>query len=307
MKKAILIFTLGTLIILPLANVSAFSTDYRYTGKPLDSSTNLYYYGQRYYDPNVGRFTQPDPVSNYLTNPQKLKQSTGQDLQKFLENPQALNSYSYTVNNPVRYTDPTGEWWKEFFTGKQSLSSLYGEIGEASMYVNPVMSTVIDHPYISGAAIGLITGLGVVIAGVAAGTAPWSLGTIGATTASTATVLSVPTLNVGQEMGKLNSVSSGAYQIAQSGGKNLQMIQNAIKNNMTINQVQKSINSLEQNAMEHLGRIKDPSTYKDYVQYLQKTAQEQLYTLQNWQKQAEGFMEQANVWKGYLQSLIDKN
>src|SRR3989338_9208080 len=109
MKKAILSLVISTLIILPFANVLAVGTDYRYTGKPYDANTNLYYYGQRYYEPNVGRFTQPDPVTRYLNDPQKLKQSTGQDLQKFLQNPQGLNSYSYTINNQIRYTDPTGE------------------------------------------------------------------------------------------------------------------------------------------------------------------------------------------------------
>jgi len=109
MKKSIILVLLALFIIAPFSQVLAVGTDYRYTGKPLDSSINLYYYGQRYYEPNVGRFTQPDPVSRYLTDPQKLKQSTGQDLQKFLQNPQALNEYNYVQNNPVKYVDPNGE------------------------------------------------------------------------------------------------------------------------------------------------------------------------------------------------------
>ncbi|MFA6305062.1 MAG: RHS repeat-associated core domain-containing protein [Patescibacteria group bacterium] len=109
MRKAILFFTIFSLTILPFANVLAFGTDNRFTGKPLDPSTNLYYYGQRYYDPNISQFTQPDPVSRYLADPQKLKQVTGQNLQEFLEDPQKLNEYNYTLNNPIKYTDPTGE------------------------------------------------------------------------------------------------------------------------------------------------------------------------------------------------------
>ncbi len=27
-----------------------------------------------------------------------------------MANPQALNRYAYTLNNPLRYTDPTGHW-----------------------------------------------------------------------------------------------------------------------------------------------------------------------------------------------------
>lgn len=110
MRKTLILALLALFIITPFSRVLAVSTDYRYTGKPLDSGSNLYYYGQRYYDPMIGQFTQPDPVSRHLTDPQKLKQSTGQDLQQFLTNPQALNEYSYTQNNPVKYVDPDGEF-----------------------------------------------------------------------------------------------------------------------------------------------------------------------------------------------------
>jgi len=114
-KRVINFFILLGLFMVPFNFSFAFTTDYRYTGKPLDINTNLYYYGQRYYDPNVGQFTQPDPVSRYLTDPQKLRQATGQNLQQFLQNPQALNEYSYTQNNPIRYVDPTGEYTQEAY------------------------------------------------------------------------------------------------------------------------------------------------------------------------------------------------
>ncbi len=43
-----------------------------------------YYYVARYYDPDLGRFTQPDTLLD------------------------GLNRYAYVQNNPVKYTDPTG-------------------------------------------------------------------------------------------------------------------------------------------------------------------------------------------------------
>ncbi len=52
------------------------------TGKELDES-ELYYFGARYYDQNLGRFTSVDPVK---------------------EN----EPYSYVKNNPLYYVDPTG-------------------------------------------------------------------------------------------------------------------------------------------------------------------------------------------------------
>ncbi|MFC1770428.1 RHS repeat-associated core domain-containing protein [Candidatus Margulisiibacteriota bacterium] len=59
-----------------------------YTGKKLDWGTGLYYFNQRYYDPEIGRFLTPDPAG------------------------QSLNAYVYCGNNPLYYVDPDGEaWW----------------------------------------------------------------------------------------------------------------------------------------------------------------------------------------------------
>jgi RHS repeat-associated protein len=74
------------------------SSEYLFTGKLLDSSTGLYYYDARYYDPEIGRFTQADTI---IPDP---------------SDPQAFNRYSYARNNPIRYTDPTGNsWWSKFW------------------------------------------------------------------------------------------------------------------------------------------------------------------------------------------------
>lgn len=86
----------------------AYSTDYRFTGNPYDGASDLYYFSQRYYNPNSGRFIQPDPLQNYLVTPQ-LKSRTNLELEEVLANPQRLNSYSYSLNNPVNVIDPTGE------------------------------------------------------------------------------------------------------------------------------------------------------------------------------------------------------
>ncbi len=68
---------------------------YTYNGKELDA-TGLYYYGARYYDPEIGRFLARDP------------------LQGEKEVPQTLNRYVYCLNNPLRYIDPTGNQSDEF-------------------------------------------------------------------------------------------------------------------------------------------------------------------------------------------------
>jgi RHS repeat-associated protein len=73
------------------------SERYLYTGKEMDAGTGLYYYEARYYSPSVGRFIQPDTI---IPDPY---------------NPQALNRYSYVLNNPLRYTDPSGHDWKTVY------------------------------------------------------------------------------------------------------------------------------------------------------------------------------------------------
>ena len=65
------------------------TTAQKFTGQRLDS-TGLYYYGARYYDPSIGRFISPDTITQDPMNPQ------------------CFNRYSYTFNNPLKYTDPSG-------------------------------------------------------------------------------------------------------------------------------------------------------------------------------------------------------
>ena len=60
------------------------------TGQWEEASLGFYDYGARPYDPALGRFLQADTL---VPNP---------------GNPQSLNRYAYTLNNPLRYTDPSG-------------------------------------------------------------------------------------------------------------------------------------------------------------------------------------------------------
>ncbi len=72
------------------ASSGSLQTDFTFTGQKFDASAGLMYYGARYYDAALGRFISADTIVP----------SAG--------NPQALNRYAYTLNNPVRYVDPTG-------------------------------------------------------------------------------------------------------------------------------------------------------------------------------------------------------
>ncbi len=83
-----------------VTNVTTTSYDaaHKFTGQRADAATGLYFYHARYYNPQLGRFIQPDTIVP----------SAG--------DPQALNRYSYVRNNPLKYTDPTGHsWFKKWF------------------------------------------------------------------------------------------------------------------------------------------------------------------------------------------------
>jgi RHS repeat-associated protein len=119
------------------------ATQRNYTGQYLDG-TGLLFYNARYYDPVLARFVSPDTVvpgaANGSLDGVALKSLTvgfvepGFVAQLNAENqygpwfmlsdrerqqlgspmgptnPQALNRYSYGLNNPVKYTDPSGHF-----------------------------------------------------------------------------------------------------------------------------------------------------------------------------------------------------
>ena len=72
------------------------TTDYKFTDQELDTSTGLYNYDARLYDPVLGTFITPDSIrqDDY--------------------DPQALNPYAYCRNNPLKYTDPSGNIFQLF-------------------------------------------------------------------------------------------------------------------------------------------------------------------------------------------------
>lgn len=69
---------------------AGFKVSRQFTGQIKDDESGLYYYNARYFDPELGRFIQPDTDIPDMSNPQ------------------SYNRYSYVMNNPLRYTDPNG-------------------------------------------------------------------------------------------------------------------------------------------------------------------------------------------------------
>jgi RHS repeat-associated protein len=56
--------------------IGSIEPTHRFTGKELDPETGLYYYGGRYYDPEISRFISADPFVPEPGNPQSLNRYT---------------------------------------------------------------------------------------------------------------------------------------------------------------------------------------------------------------------------------------
>ena len=68
------------------ANEAAFTYHLRFTGQYYDKETGLHYNYHRYYNPKTGRYFESDPIG--LAG--------------------GVNTYTYVLNNPLRYVDPSG-------------------------------------------------------------------------------------------------------------------------------------------------------------------------------------------------------
>jgi RHS repeat-associated protein len=84
-----------------------------YTGQRQEPELGLYYYNARWYDPYLGRFTQPDTI---VPNPTDAK---------------AFDRYAYVNNNPVMYSDPSGH---RSCRNRDGIEMLTGKFGDADCW-----------------------------------------------------------------------------------------------------------------------------------------------------------------------------
>jgi RHS repeat-associated protein len=104
---------------------------YGYTGREWDADANLYYYRNRWYDPQEGRFISEDPIG--------------------LEG--GINSYAYVGNNPINLIDPSGldgndpgffrlqlAYWKA--VGKGAVNTVAGAPGFAYRLATDPIGTI---------------------------------------------------------------------------------------------------------------------------------------------------------------------
>jgi RHS repeat-associated protein len=114
-----------------------------FTGKRKDDESGLIYFGARYYDPKLGRFITADTI---VQNP---------------FDPQTLNRYSYTSNNPINRIDLDGHRW--------SWRRFFGAVVGAAL---AVVTAGIAAPIIAGA----FTGLSVATVGAISGAIGGAIG-----------------------------------------------------------------------------------------------------------------------------------
>jgi len=120
-----------------IADYSTFSSTTRrgFTGHEMLDSVSLIHMNGRVYDPTIGRFLSADPII------QTIQVS------------QALNAFSYVMNNPLALIDPTGySWLSELFSGIGHFFKKWGQL------LLSVALTFIAGPFISALIMGAIYG-----------------------------------------------------------------------------------------------------------------------------------------------------
>ncbi len=109
---------------------------HKFTGQEIDNETGLYFYNARYYDPQLCRFITADI---YVQRP---------------SDPQTLNRYTYTRNNPLIYIDESGHFFGFIFAAIFSIIKA-AVIGAA---VGAVVSAATGGNVVDGVVTGAITG-----------------------------------------------------------------------------------------------------------------------------------------------------
>ncbi|MGD8978493.1 MAG: RHS repeat-associated core domain-containing protein, partial [candidate division WOR-3 bacterium] len=121
----------------PFGEMTAGSNNtHGFTGKEFDSEIGLNYFCQRYYDPQIGRFTSLDPQDSPASSP-----------------------YAYCANNPLRFTDPTGmamqmpipysEGSEDVWDATSWRGGFGSWLGSLTSYINANLSSFYDPAYLS--------------------------------------------------------------------------------------------------------------------------------------------------------------
>jgi len=105
----------------PFGNLTSSSgtvaNPWRFAAGYYDSGTGLYKFGTRYYDSTLGRWSQQDPLSGKLTDPN------------------SLNRYLYVSDDPVNFTDPSGRYQGLFGCVWDAIVAVVGVISGLYLFI----------------------------------------------------------------------------------------------------------------------------------------------------------------------------
>ena len=166
----------------------------RSTGKERDAESGLDYFGARYYGSNMGRFMSPDWSVKIEPVPYSK-----------LDNPQSLNLYSYTLNNPLSNVDTDGH----------ACSGILGNTGSGFCTRATEYGKIDANPAIQSQT-RFFAAANAVSQALADVNAPGS-SLIGGISGNTASFLE----GVGQNLEKLNQTEASAIQNGSLRGPNL--------------------------------------------------------------------------------------
>ncbi len=127
-----------------------------YTGQYEDNESDLYYYGQRYYNSSIGRFLSADPL--YAEE----MDSRGVDTQE-------LNLYAYVRNNPYKYVDPSGNYFEESGMGRSMTFEQTKPLLQIPIWATTTSQRIARQQIYAGREIqafkNVATGLGILFSG----------------------------------------------------------------------------------------------------------------------------------------------
>jgi len=127
---------------------NSVTNPFQYEGGYFESSTGLVKFGTRYYNPNLGRWTQQDSASGSLSHPD------------------TLNRYLYVGEDPVNQVDPSG---KDIFECALAIALLIvGIIGGVTAIIAAILTggwiIVVYLLIVAGGSVIIIAEIGFLLA-----------------------------------------------------------------------------------------------------------------------------------------------
>ena len=208
----------------------------RYRGYVYDQETGFYYLNSRYYDPEIGRFINPDAAIGQVGN---IKGN---------------NMFTYALNNPIMYSDLTGNWPK--------LSTVLAGVAAVAATVAVAAAVVAT----CGAAIPAVAAGGSLALGLSAGSAASAIATTALAVAGATAIASATSYALEKIAADTSKNDNSVYVLVDEGGtvqyvgrtKNVERrreahSQNPARSGLRMDVIASGLNHSESRALEQAG------------------------------------------------------